>query len=237
MVDDLVACNPESTKQRWSKGRGSHVNTQERLARQHGDVHTYWCGWRRRRRGPLAWEPPSPSAECRRAVAAWGPLASPAHPHPRPLKTERQEHEIWWSEANSSFIYLIYKLTYVIISWIRVLLFTVVSTIIIHVDLQRDISTLIFLLIALGSHLFTLFRTLVAVLASPSEVMDFNSIFSFFSSSKGGFSLLWRFSGLDNLKEMDANIMYFNLSSITHLNPGKEHCILEQLHYCNVRYM
>ena len=43
--------------------------------------------------------------------------------------------------------------------------------------------------------------TLIAVLVSPSDVMDLSSIFSFFSSSRGGFSLLWRFSGLANLEK------------------------------------
>lgn len=55
--------------------------------------------------------------------------------------------------------------------------------------------------------------------------MDFNSIFSFFSSSKGGFSLLWRFSGLVNLKESrfqsSVSSFHMGLSTITDLNPRK----------------
>lgn len=93
--------------------------------------------------------------------------------------------------------------TYVIIGRIRVLLLALVSAVLVHVDLRREgvtsnIQPSRFLLllrsVSAGS-------TLVAVLVSPSEVMDFSSIFSFFDSSMGGFSLLWRFSGLDNLKE------------------------------------
>lgn len=61
--------------------------------------------------------------------------------------------------------HLIYKLTYVIISWIRVLLFTVVSTIIIHVDLQRDISTftlLFFCFVKLFGHVLSYFSSRVS---------------------------------------------------------------------------
>lgn len=200
MVDDLVARNPESARQRWRKGG-------RKWCKRAGNAEdwrwvplyrppTCWCGWRWRRRGPLAWEPPFPSAEYQRVAVAWGPLASPARHHRRPLKTgcESVLHQ-----------YLIYKvsLTYVIVGWIRVLLFTVISTIIVHVDLERNECICFPLGCFVSSFLHVFFGTLVAVLASPSEVIDFNSIFSFFSSSRGGFSLLWRFSGLANLKEMD----------------------------------
>ncbi len=61
-----------------------------------GRVLTCWCGWRWRKRGPLAWERPSPSAECQRAAAASGPLASQAHRPHRLLKRRRKDY--WVSE-------------------------------------------------------------------------------------------------------------------------------------------
>lgn len=50
--------------------------------------------------------------------------------------------------------------------------------------------------------------TFVAVLLSPSEVMDFSSIFSLFASSSGGFSLLCLLSGVPSLEGGGGEIFF-----------------------------
>lgn len=51
---------------------------------------TCWCGWRRRKRGPQAWEWPSPSAEYRRVAVVSDPPASRAHHHLHLLVEKRK---------------------------------------------------------------------------------------------------------------------------------------------------
>lgn len=77
--------------------------------------------------------------------------------------------------------------------------------------------------------------TLVAVLVSPSEVMDFSSIFSFFSSSRGGFSLSCLFSGLANLEKEegreDPQLQHVSRSP----NPRSVSALL--IHLCVLNHM